>query len=68
MGGAVPSLPQYAFMAWCSVRGSTGTTLPLLLPYLVTLAPFEFGYYANATLGLQGPGQVGVVTPVTFIL
>jgi hypothetical protein len=26
MGGAVPSLPQYAFMAWCSVRGSTGTT------------------------------------------
>jgi hypothetical protein len=29
MGGAVPSLPQYAFMAWCSFRGSTGTTLPL---------------------------------------
>jgi hypothetical protein len=26
MGGAVPPLPQYAFMAWCSVRGSTGTT------------------------------------------
>jgi hypothetical protein len=24
MGGAVPPLPQYAFMAWCSVRGSTG--------------------------------------------
>jgi len=23
MGGAVPSLPQYAFIAWCSVRGST---------------------------------------------
>jgi hypothetical protein len=23
------STPQYAFMAWCSVRGSTGTTLPL---------------------------------------
>jgi hypothetical protein len=31
MGGAVPPFPQYAFMAWCSVRGSTGTTLPL--PY-----------------------------------
>jgi hypothetical protein len=28
MGGAVSPLPQYAFMAWCSVRGSTGT-LPL---------------------------------------
>jgi hypothetical protein len=24
MGGAVLPLPQYAFMAWCSVRGSTG--------------------------------------------
>jgi hypothetical protein len=32
MGGAVPPLPQYAFMAWCSVRGSTGTTLPFTLP------------------------------------
>jgi len=32
MGGAVPSLPQYAFMAWCSFRGSIGTTLPLPLP------------------------------------
>jgi hypothetical protein len=29
MGGAVPPLPQYAFMAWCSIRRSTGTTLPL---------------------------------------
>jgi hypothetical protein len=31
MSGAVPPLTQYAFMAWCSVRGSTGTTLPLTL-------------------------------------
>jgi hypothetical protein len=29
MSGAVPPLPQYACMAWCSVRGSTGTILPL---------------------------------------
>jgi hypothetical protein len=29
MDGAVPPLPQYAFMAWCSVRGSTRTSLPL---------------------------------------
>jgi hypothetical protein len=26
--------PQYAFMAWCSVKGSTGTTLPLFTFYL----------------------------------
>jgi hypothetical protein len=25
------STPQYAFMAWCSVKKSTGTTLPLAL-------------------------------------
>jgi hypothetical protein len=29
MSGAIPPLPQYAFMAWCLVK-STGTTLPLL--------------------------------------
>jgi hypothetical protein len=32
MGGTEPPLPQYPFMAWCSVRGSIGATLPL--PYL----------------------------------
>jgi hypothetical protein len=34
MGGAVPPFPQYAFMAWCSVRGSTGTTLPFTFYYV----------------------------------
>jgi hypothetical protein len=29
--GALPSLPRYAFMAWCSAKKSTGTTLPLPL-------------------------------------
>jgi hypothetical protein len=32
MSGAIPPLPQYAFMAWCLVK-STGTSLPL--PYLI---------------------------------
>jgi hypothetical protein len=31
MRGAIPPLPQYALMAWCSVK-STETTLPL--PYI----------------------------------
>jgi len=30
MRGAIFPLPQYAFMTWCSVKKSTGTTL--LLP------------------------------------
>jgi hypothetical protein len=29
MSGAIPPLPQYAFMAWCLVKTSTGITLPL---------------------------------------
>jgi hypothetical protein len=33
MGGAVPPLPQYAFMAWCSVRGVQGQ----LYFYLLTM-------------------------------
>jgi hypothetical protein len=28
MSGAIPSLPQYVFMEWCSVKKSTGTILP----------------------------------------
>jgi hypothetical protein len=36
MRGAIPPLPQYAFMAWCSVKKSTDTTLTftiLILSY-----------------------------------
>jgi hypothetical protein len=29
MSGAIPPLTQYAFMAWCSVKRSTGIALPL---------------------------------------
>jgi hypothetical protein len=31
MNGAIPPLPQYAFMAWSVKKKSTGTTLPLPL-------------------------------------
>jgi hypothetical protein len=31
MSGAIPPFPQYASMAWCSVK-STGLTLPLKHP------------------------------------
>jgi hypothetical protein len=39
MGGAVPPLPLYAFMAWCSVRGSTGTTLPFTFFIILNVEP-----------------------------
>jgi hypothetical protein len=35
MRGTIPPLPQYAFMVWCSVKKSTGTTLPLPLIHLL---------------------------------
>jgi len=31
MSEAIPPLSKYAFMAWCSVKKSTGTTLRLSL-------------------------------------
>jgi hypothetical protein len=33
MNGAIPTLPQYAFMAWCLVKKSTGKTLLLTLVF-----------------------------------
>jgi hypothetical protein len=32
MSGSIPPLPKFTFMAWWSVKKSTGTTLPL--PYI----------------------------------
>jgi hypothetical protein len=29
ISGTTPALPQYAFMAWCTIKKSTGTPLPL---------------------------------------
>jgi hypothetical protein len=40
MEGAVSPFPQYAFMAWCSVKKCTGTTLPLPLPLPFTLSAY----------------------------
>jgi hypothetical protein len=40
MLGAIPSLPQYALMAWCSVKKkSTGATLPLPCPQELRTSP-----------------------------
>jgi hypothetical protein len=43
MGGAVPPLPQYAVMAWCLVRVSTGTLpLPSYSVIVFRTAPYLF--------------------------
>jgi hypothetical protein len=35
MSRSIPPIPQYAFMAWCSVKKCTGTALPLSLCIVV---------------------------------
>jgi hypothetical protein len=54
MGGAVPPLLQCAFIASCSVGRSTGTTLPLPLPYepSCTFSPSETPEKANFVFSL----------------
>jgi hypothetical protein len=42
MSGGIPPLPQYAFMAWCSVKRSTGTTLAS-----------TFTFHSTSSLALQ---------------
>jgi hypothetical protein len=36
MSGAIPPLPQYAFMAWCLVKHRNSFTFTLPLPYLLS--------------------------------
>jgi len=43
MSGAIPSLPQYAFMAWCSVKKKHKDNLPLLSYNLNKDHFIEFG-------------------------
>jgi hypothetical protein len=59
MSGAIPPLPQYAFMAWCSVKKSTGTfyiwnwmssvTTTVLLFRLLGMLPNTYAYSKNIT-------------------
>jgi hypothetical protein len=55
MRGAIPPLPQYASMAWCSVK-STGTTLPLPLDYVEHIS-FHTRSYGNCRVMRSGDTQ-----------
>jgi hypothetical protein len=58
MGESISPLPQYAFMAWCSVKRNTGTTLP----FTFTL-PSETIFVRRPVLELSSqvktPGSLG---------
>jgi hypothetical protein len=47
MSGAVPPLPQYAFMAWCSVKAQGQLYIYLTLPYL-TLSYITLPYLTSS--------------------
>jgi hypothetical protein len=42
LGLAIPPLPHYAFVAWCSVQKSTGSTLPQLREGLLPFNQVNF--------------------------
>jgi hypothetical protein len=37
MPGDIAPFPQYAFMAWCSVKKRTGTTLPFIFTRILLI-------------------------------
>jgi hypothetical protein len=47
MRGAIHPVPQYTFMAWYSVKKSTGTTLPLTILRLALYLSFRNGVCWN---------------------
>jgi len=51
MSGAIPPLPHYVSMAWCSVK-STGTTLPLPLPFIISFGKqfHDLSFYTSSYL------------------
>jgi hypothetical protein len=66
MRGVTPPLPQYAFMAWYSIKKSTGTTLRGLEIFLFTTAsrtalgptqPLIQLVPAALSLGIKRPGR-----------
>jgi hypothetical protein len=59
MHGITSPLPQNAFIAWCLVKKSTGTTLPLLYKYTST-NEYSFGQDFDVT-SLGGYRKGGVL-------
>jgi hypothetical protein len=53
MRGAITPLPRYAFIAWCLIKQSAGTTLPLSLPLCIVLCVLSFFHLFIYLLRLQ---------------
>jgi len=61
MSGAIHSLPQDAFMAWCLVKKGTGTTLPFTftsLPNSYSLLSYLGAFVSE--LSMTPPSHLGL--------
>jgi hypothetical protein len=61
--GAVSPLPQYAFMAWCSVRGSTGVILPFYLASKTKLN-ILISFHFNPSTGVNLKALVSIIVKI----
>jgi hypothetical protein len=59
MNGAIPPLPQYVSMAWCSVK-STGTTLSFTFTFKGPLGRHSCRLEDNIRMELREIGWVGM--------
>jgi hypothetical protein len=66
MRGAIPPLPQYAFMAWCSVKAQGQLSLPL--PYLSNIIPHLGSYPKFFKEPHNSPPCILVHAPATFCI
>jgi hypothetical protein len=61
MHGTKPPLPQYVFVAWCSVK-STGTTLPFTFTCLdIRICAFPFSGRRNGVLCRVFQIKIGII-------
>jgi hypothetical protein len=65
MSGAVPPLPQYAFMAWCSVKKAQGqlylylALIIIIIIIIIIIKPSELQSEARMVLDRSNTGTGG---------
>jgi hypothetical protein len=73
MSGAIPPLPQYAFMVWCSVKHRATLPLPLPLPLYIYIYDLNAGWYLAfkrllTAVKMEQPNKLYVQTTAQFFM
>jgi hypothetical protein len=61
MCGAIPPFPQYAFMAWCSIKKSTGTIHLTLIGHPESHSDLECPDTWSGLLYCHGTARASVI-------